>query len=148
MTDKPKDKPQACSSSTEPGVICIGKVDGVPNKKCVQPIQPKSGQCPAGLLQFLAQVVNVASASPKDTCQAVPCCDLKGSPTTCATVAVGCIADVKVCVGGAVGNLLDAILGPLDLQLLQRTLPIKVLSPGGGSVGGIDVGGIVGDILG
>jgi hypothetical protein len=51
----------------------------------------------------------------------------------CATVAVGCIADLKLCVGGGVGTLLDGLLGPLDLQLATVNLPITV----GGAAGGV-----------
>ena len=40
----------ACTSTTEPGTVCRGRVDGAP-QRCVQPILPTSAQCPAGLLQ-------------------------------------------------------------------------------------------------
>jgi hypothetical protein len=55
----------------------------------------------------------------------------------CATVAVGCIADLKLCVGGGVGTLLDQLLGPLDLQLATviANLPITVGGAAGGAVG-------------
>jgi len=78
------------------------------------------------LSQLLGQIVNANSASPANTCASRPCCDVEGASVQCATVTVGCIADVKLCVGGAVGNLLDAILGPLDVILGTRQLPITV----------------------
>lgn len=115
----------ACSATTEPGTPCTGTVNGVAGTKCLQPIQPASTQCPAGLLQLLAQIVNVASAAPADTCAMTPCCDVTGQTTECATVAVGCIADLKLCVGGGVGTLLKDLVPNLDLQLLTGSLPIS-----------------------
>ena len=56
-------------------------------------------------------------------------------PVECATVAVGCIADLKLCVGGGVGTLLDLLLGPLDVQLATVNLPITVGGAASGAVG-------------
>ena len=58
-------------------------------------------------------------------------------PVECATVAVGCIADLKLCVGGGVGTLLKQLLGPLDVQLATVNLPITVGGAAGGVVGAV-----------
>ena len=46
----PAARAPACTSPTEPGTVCRGRVDGTP-QRCVQPILPTSAQCPAVLLQ-------------------------------------------------------------------------------------------------
>lgn len=58
-------------------------------------------------------------------------------PVECATVAVGCIADLKLCAGGGVGTLLQGLLSPLDLQLANVNLPIAVGGAVGGAAGGV-----------
>ena len=64
----------------------------------------------------------------------LPTCTLRClQAVECATVAVGCIADLKLCVGGGVGTLLNGLLGDLDVQLATVNLPITV----GGAAGGV-----------
>lgn len=119
-----------------PGTVCRGRVDNEP-KNCVKPLDATSDLCPSGLLQLLGQVVTIASASPDQTCAMQPCCDVDGQTVECATLTVGCIIDVKLCVGGALGGLLNDLLDNLDIDLLTGSgnLPISIV--GDGIIGGL-----------
>lgn len=96
-------------------------VGGASNaQQCIQPIPPTSADCAGSLLNFLSSVVNVdsAAAAGSGTCATTPCCDDNTGASECATVGVGCIADLKLCIGGAAGTLLSGLLGgPLDIDL-------------------------------
>jgi hypothetical protein len=115
---------QQAGCTKAPGAVCTpgqgGTVDGE-RARCVQPIRPGTGTCAAPtLLNFLSYVVAASSAGPNSgSCEETPCCDATpGVPSTCASVTVGCIADVKLCVAGAVGTVLQSIVGPaLDITV-------------------------------
>jgi len=96
-------------------VPCNGPVTvsgATTNQTCIKAVSATAAECPGSLLNLLAGVVNAeTAASSSGTCTVVPCCDDTSGPTECVYVELGCLANVKLCVGGAVGALLADLLG-------------------------------------
>ena len=80
------------------------------------------------LLQLLSQVVSLNTAATGEGCTTIPCCDTANNVATeCINISLGapCLIDLKLCIAGAVGSLLDAVLPNLDLQLA----PVAAVAP-------------------
>ena len=75
------------------------------------------------VLQVVSSVVNANTAAAGscgtgDGSGGIPCCDASdGVRPLCIDLEVGCIAAAKLCVGGLVGGLVNAVTGPLTIEV-------------------------------
>jgi len=109
------------------GAPCCGKVDGAP-AACVKPADGTPPQ--PGLLGVISEIVNADTSQGGFVCTQsgaapagspanfLPCCDSStGTSSECVSVDVGQVVEAYVCVGGAVGSLLNQLVGNLPISI-------------------------------